>query len=443
MSNLEELQLRLEALCDEQEKLYRADFEEVFKALYEIDITQKSIYNTSVNIWVDLPDKADRTIIQNALEKAGFSGDVDFCKAFIRYADIVIEGAKIIQERTSLQLQSTAQEESEENEPGWRFIPVRIIAPKEIMDNVINPMLETDAKEGIGFYANITDIPEEDESLDEWFDIEAYGIRCSLEPLYRDLQEYNVVNSILGNKPIRDYYLSTIKSLIHFISDNTDKPNKIRNHISKTLKELDDIPAWGLLLQILLLQGLIKWFEDVDLKDGDSGYKEACILVRWIGQQLMKKEVWFCFFRWGEEDKKLLKPFCDYLYSTEIGKIVQEHIFHKDQEDAKDVSLPAELNTDEAKFLFQKIEYCVPDGDLYRWTGTASLFGYFVDLASNKLNVRPSNDRIPWKIFKIAFQRSDSDIATAKQAVNDYKKKGLSEPEGFLEIKRTFKKIYK
>ena len=90
----------------------------------------------------------------------------------------------------------------------------------------------------------------------------------------------------------------------------------------------------------------------MDLKDGDSGYKEACILVRWIGQQLMKKEVWFCFFRWGEEDKKLLKPFCDYLYSTEIGKIVQEHIFHKDQKDAKDVSLPAELDTDEAKKNF-------------------------------------------------------------------------------------------
>lgn len=397
MSNLEELQLRLEALCDEQEKLYRTDFEEVFKALYEIDITQKSIYNTSVNIWVDLPDKADRTIIQNALEKAGFSGDVDFCKAFIRYADIVIEGAKIIQERTSLQLQSTAQEESEENEPGWRFIPVRIIAPKEIMENVINPMLETDAKEGIGFYANITDIPEEDESLDEWFDIEAYGIRCSLEPLYRDLQEYNVVNSILGNKPIRDYYLSTIKSLIHFISDNTDKPNKIRNHISKTLKELDDIPAWGLLLQILLLQGLIKWFEDVDLKDGDSGYKEACILVRWIGQQLMKKEVWFCFFRWGEEDKKLLKPFCDYLYSTEIGKIVQEHIFNKDQEDAKDVSLPAELDTDEAKKILQRgVDANFLDNNFQPIEANMTKFQMkrFAELASIELGIAKK-----WKVF--------------------------------------------
>lgn len=394
MSNLEELQLRLEALCDEQEKLYRTDFEVVFKVLYEIDITQKSIYDTNINIWEDLPDKADRTIIQNALEKAGFSDDVDFCKAFIRYADIVIEGAKIIQERTSLQLQSTAQEE---NESGWRFIPIRIIAPKEIMDNVITPRLEADAKAGIGFYANITDIPEEDESLDEWFDIEAYGIRCSLEPLYRDLQEYNVVNSILGNKSIRDYYLSTIKSLIHFISDNTDKPNKIRNHISKTLKKLDDIPAWGLLLQILLLQGLIKWFEDVDLKDSDSGYKEACILVRWIGQQLMKKEVWFCYFRWGEEDKKLLKPFCDYLYSTEIGKIVQEHIFHKYQEDVKDVSLPAELDTDEAKKILQRgVDANFLDNNFQPIRGNMTKYQIkrFAELASLELGIKEK-----WKVF--------------------------------------------
>ena len=114
---------------------------------------------------------------------------------------------------------------------------------------------------------SITDIPEEDESLDEWFDIEAYGIKCSLESLYRDLQNYGVVDSVLKNDTIKEYYLKTIKSLIYFIRDNTDKPNRIRNHISSTLKELDDISTLGLLLQILLLQGLIKWFADVDLKE--------------------------------------------------------------------------------------------------------------------------------------------------------------------------------
>ena len=108
----------------------------------------------------------------------------------------------------------------------------------------------------------------------------------------------------------------------------------------------------------------------------------------------------------------------------------------------KKQNLPKELDTDEAQALFQNLinwGYCVYEGNLYKWESTPSLFGYFVDVASNFLNIRPSNNRLPWKIFKIAFQCSDKDISTAKQAVNAYKNKGLSEPEGFLNIKKACK----
>lgn len=102
-------------------------------------------------------------------------------------------------------------------------------------------------------------------------------------------------------------------------------------------------------------------------------------------------------------------------------------------------TFPKELDTVEAKGLFQKIidlGVCVHDGNLYKWKGTPSLFGYFVDVGSNYLNVRQSNGRIPWKLFQPVFQCSDTDISTAKQAVNGYKNKNLSEPEGFLDIKK-------
>ena len=104
--------------------------------------------------------------------------------------------------------------------------------------------------------------------------------------------------------------------------------------------------------------------------------------------------------------------------------------------------LPKELNTDNVKKLFNKaIEagLCVADGELYEWKDKPSLFGYFVDVVSDFLNVRPSNSRLPWKIFKEAFKRSDKDVATAKQAVNDYKNKNQSEPEGFLIVKKLCK----
>lgn len=317
--SIDELQKEFERLCDEQDQLPTEGFAKVFEVLDSLEEAFTPQH----------PYTENEAAIDKALEITGHSSDEAFCKAFKRNNQIIIEGRKI--QAKGLEIFAMEQCRKYENEQSsyneWQFVPIRIFAPKEIMDNVITPRLEADAKEGKGFYANITDIPEEDESLDNWFDIEAYGIKCSLEPLYRDLQNFGVVDSLLENKTIRDYYLKTIKALIYFIRDNTDKPNRTRNHITKILKSLDDIPAFGLLLQILLLQSLVKWFENVDLKEGDSGYIEACSLINWIGKQLMQKEVRFCFFRWGEDDKKFLKPFCNYLLSTEIGKAVQDRMF--------------------------------------------------------------------------------------------------------------------
>ena len=316
--SIDELQKEFEQLCDEQDQLPTEGFAQVFEVLDGLEEAFTPQH----------PYTENEEAIDKALEITGHRNDEAFCKTFKRNNQIIIEGRKI--QAKGLEIFAKEQCKKHENEQSspneWQFVPIRIFAPKEIMDNVITPRLEADAKEGKGFYSNITDIPEEDESLDNWFDIEAYGIKCSLEPLYRDLQNFGVVDSILENKTIRDYYLKTIKALIYFIRDNTDKPNRTRNHITKILKSLDDIPAFGLLLQILLLQSLVKWFENVDLKEGNSGYIEACNLINWIGKQLMQKEVRFCFFRWSEDDKKFLKPFCNYLLSTEIGKAVQDRM---------------------------------------------------------------------------------------------------------------------
>ncbi|OKZ72582.1 MAG: hypothetical protein BHV87_12110 [Clostridiales bacterium 36_14] len=68
-----------------------------------------------------------------------------------------------MQERAALNI----KEEMERCQPitktnEWQFIPIRIFASKEIMSNVINPIMEKNAKEGKGLYGNITDIPEEE-----------------------------------------------------------------------------------------------------------------------------------------------------------------------------------------------------------------------------------------------------------------------------------------
>lgn len=76
----------------------------------------------------------------------------------------------------------------------------------------------------------------------------------------------------------------------------------------------------------------------------------------------------------------------------------------------------------------------------YKWEKSEALFGYFADKVSDYLNIRPYNGNIPWRLFKAAFVNVDyTFINTARQKVNDYKNKGLSEPEGFLEINKILK----
>lgn len=441
---LEELTAKFNALCDEQEKLPREGFAKVFEVLDGMEETFTPQH----------PYTENEDIINKALEITGHSNDEAFCEAFKRNNQIIIEGKKIqakgLEIFAMLECEKMRKEPQNPNE--WQFVPIRIFAPKEIIDNVINPMMEKDAKEGKGLYGNITDIPEEDEGLDEWFDIEAYGIKCSLKPLYRDLQNYGIVDSVLKNDTTREYYLKTIKSLIYFIRDNTNKPNKIRNHISKTLKGLDDIPAFGLLLQILLLQGLIKWFDDVDLKKSDKGYNEACTLIQWIGKLLMEKEVGFCYYRWGEDDKEYLKPLGKYLLSTEIGKAVQRHLFEKQIEgnfiidgkhgtkeiskETDKISLPSELDTEQAKALLQSaIQNRLCDNN-YKWLKTKSLLAYFADKASEYLNLSKGKydgkTKTSWKPFETLFN-----IKRLSGAKNDYQKTGTL-PDGYKNVDKLF-----
>jgi hypothetical protein len=460
MTELKELQNEFNKLCDEQEGLYHGDFEKVFKCLFKLDKT----------LTKNIPCTTNGADISKALKMAGFEKDKDFCNAFKRYNEIFIAGKeiqrKIIKmiprplginlvmikgvDISNLQILEKPEPVSE----GWQFYPKNIIAPEPLMNTAIDG-LKRDAAANKGLFSNMTDIPEEDESLDRWFEIEAYGLKCSLEPLYRELQHYKILDSILKYKTIKSYFLKTLKcTLIEFIKENTDKPNKVRNHIIKTLKELDGIPVFGLLLQILLLQGLIKWFEGVDLKEDDVGFNEACILVQWISKHLIEKEVKFCYFFWGKADKEYLKPFCDYLYSTDIGKGVQtgliEFISKNNEKIASEfqpeqqpeltrqaVNLPKELDTNEAKRYFtQAIEKGLMS-DEYKWLKSKALLSYFADKASEYLNLGKGEydgkTKITWKPFETLFG-----IKGLSGAKRDYQKTGNS-PEGYRDVDKLFK----
>ena len=53
-----------------------------------------------------------------------------------------------------------------------------------------------------------------------------------------------------------------------------------------------------------------------------------------------------------------------------------------------------------------------------------------MDRTSDFLNIRPSNNRLPWKKYEGIITNHKELLATARQAVNDYKNKELPPPEG-------------
>lgn len=392
MYKADELQAKFEALCDEQESLYKPEFEMIFKALYSIDEGQREVYKT--NDWcmnVTLPDVPDTDKLKQAIKKAGFT-DEAFNNDFTRYAQIVIDGKKMMQEKASLLANNAMGKRAEAvNANEWQFVPISIIAPEPIMNDIINPLIEADAKAGKGLFANVTDIPEINEAFDEYLMIEVYGLKCTLHPFFDELRQYNLIGE---NGMLKDEFVKTLLSIISrimcFIKENTNKPNRIQNFIKGIITNFDNIPIWGLLFQILVLRGLCKVIEGIDTNEGNNGFYEAQSLYNWLSKRLGDKEIQFCYVPYGDEDKQILKPLCNYLYSTELGQAVQNAIFNKQHQPVNNgkttgvFNLPSELDTEKARRCFTKAieaNYIIVTNNGLQWVfggnkGQARL-GYF------------------------------------------------------------------
>lgn len=67
--------------------------------------------------------------------------------------------------------------------------------------------------------------------------------------------------------------------------------------------------------------------------------------------------------------------------------------------------------------------------NVLKWIKSASLYGYFIDKVSDKLNLKSSSGRIQWKKFCF-IDNHKTLLSTARQAVNDYTNKDANPPEG-------------
>lgn len=106
------------------------------------------------------------------------------------------------------------------------------------------------------------------------------------------------------------------------------------------------------------------------------------------------------------------------------------------------ITLPKEFDTEEGHEILKKLEEAkliARDETVYKWLGSSSLFGYFVLQASDKLELRHDNTRLPWKLYKKLFNVSDSMIKTAKNVISALKKEHICEPEGWDTVKKICK----
>jgi len=276
------------------------------------------------------------TVIDEALEKAGFSNDENFVSDFKKYREIEQQAREIQLQAFELPdhpIKKMMKTPKPYNQDGWNFINFSFFVPQQLKE-AFDGIIMVDVINNTGLFANITDIPKEDESEDEYLMIDAFGLKCSFVPFLDELKQYKVIGEDgFLNCGLKNFLLVILKTEVTFIKENTDKPAKVKNHISETINKLDDLPVWGLFFQILTLQGLCRWFEGISINEGDEGYNEAKSLYIWLIKILIKKEIEFCYKPYGEEDKEILKPLCDYLYSTETGKRVQSRLFKVEQID--------------------------------------------------------------------------------------------------------------
>ena len=341
MNKLEVLKSKYDALDKEAGEYNRPEFDQVYAIIDELLQNHDDVGDNG-NLAYPL---VTGEVIDEALSKAGYADDETFVADFKKYREIEQKAREIQLEALSLpehpaNLLIKEIKERENKGIGWRFCAPSIIVP-EPMASIMNDIFASEAIEGKGLFANMTNIPKENESEDELLMANAFGVQGSLYAYRNNLEKYSIIgNPGFLNDDFRKLLFVALNRAATFIRDHSDAPAQIKNHIGYILQFFDRVPIWGLFFQILILQGLCEWIGALDIDEGDSGYGEATSVYNWLCEALVHKEVQFCNTPYGYKNEEHLKPLTDYLYATEIGQCVQRILFGNpvEEPDGKPIS---------------------------------------------------------------------------------------------------------
>lgn len=255
----------------------------------------------------------------------------------------------------------------------WSFYEFGIAcafpAPTEPTDNAdpinIAPLfqgiIDNELTKTDGIFSNHYTPHEEDASLDDLLCVDAYGIKCSFQPFLSELKTFGVTD-LFGQDFTRCLF-RVLKEIGQFIKRNTDRPQAIKNHIISMLDVFGNIQIVSAMARITVMRGLEMFY--LECLDTIEGYGSAEVedLLMWVAIEECKMICEFTILPFGfgvlsQELAEHIKPFTEYLYSTEIGKMANDYTLSYgcdiSNEEAAQDEFPEEFTSPKAKEVFQK-----------------------------------------------------------------------------------------
>lgn len=310
---MEKLTEEYNRLDIEAGKYNRSEFDIVYKIIEEL-VKDRTDVGDNGNLALPL---VTGHLIDEALERSGFSTDEKFVSDFKKYREIE-------QQAREIQLRYLMQGGGEKDS--------RL---QKIIDDVIEQ--EKDKNPYFPCVAPFTDLGMREEYLDELLESVKFDISGSLTEYIKELVSFKIdlfLNSVgIEAKWITDL----IEKHITIIKENTDKPLFTQNKITETLKICDQSPYVGQITQILFLQGLVKWFEHCEFDK--NVHDDVQNILDGICERLMEVTVFYFSRYYGKETL-----FDNYLASTELGKLCIECQDEQELSNTEDGPIPDEEN---------------------------------------------------------------------------------------------------
>lgn len=241
-------------------------------------------------------------------------------------------------------------------------VPSDIAEPINIAP-VIQGIIDNELTNKDGFFSYHYSPQKEDVSLDDLLCVDAYGMKCSFQPFLSELKTFGVTD--LFGQDLTKCIFRVLKDIGQFIKDNTDKPQAIKNHITSMLDVFSNIPIISAMARISVMRGLEMFY--LECRDTLEGYGVAEVesMLMWVGMEECKMIGSFTImpFEMGlvsAEVAEHIKPFTDYLYSTEIGKLANDttlailYGYDISDDEPTQKELPKEFTTPTAKTVLQK-----------------------------------------------------------------------------------------